>query len=246
MLKRAFILAGGQGTRLRPVTLEIPKPLVPVQGVPIATWLMRLFSRHGVQRVTVVYPTRWKKAFEDWAAAVALPAGISLDLHEEKDALGTMGALVHEIARESEPFFVTNGDELKGLDLTALARFHAARPREEGKPAATIALVRVPNPSEYGVAEMAGERIARFHEKPAIPPSTLISSGLYALDPGVLAEPDAAKRFLMFEKDLFPQLAQDGRLYGCELAGAWYDCGTMERWEKAITEWDGGSTAALD
>lgn len=242
MLKRAFILAGGQGTRLRPITLEMPKPLIPVQGIPIATWLMRLFSKHGVERVTVVYPTRWKQAFDDWASSLELPMGVSLDLYEEKEALGTMGALVHELDIGDEPFFVTNGDELKGLDLGALGRFHVERPRVGGNPAVTIALVRVPNPSEYGVAEMEGERIARFHEKPAIPPSTLISSGLYAVDPAVLKEVDASKRFLMFEKDLFPMLAGMDRLYGCELDGAWYDCGTMERWEKAITEWDGGST----
>ncbi len=241
MLKRSFILAGGQGTRLRPVTLEIPKPLIPVQGIPIATWLIRLFVRHGVQHITVIYPTRWKAAFESWRETVHISQDILLDLFEEKEALGTMGALVHEIAQEEQPFFVTNGDELKGLDLTAFGKFHLARDRQKGA-AATIALVRVPNPSEYGVAEMTGEYIARFHEKPAIPPSTLISSGLYALDPHIVREADASKRFLMFEKDLFPQLAQANRLYGCELAGAWYDCGTMERWEKAIKEWEPGST----
>jgi NDP-sugar pyrophosphorylase family protein len=243
MLKRAFILAGGQGTRLRPVTLEIPKPLVPVQGVPIATWLMRLFVKHGVERVTMIYPTVWKAAFERWANDLRLPAGISLDLYEEKEALGTLGALRHELETGEGPFFVTNGDELKGLDLTELGRFHLARQRGEAG-VATIALVRVPNPSEYGVAEMDGERIARFHEKPAVPPSTLISSGLYALDPSVLREADPSKRFLMFEKDLFPQLAQAGRLHGCALSGAWYDCGTMERWDKAIREWDGAALPA--
>lgn len=241
MIKRAIILAGGQGTRLRPVTLETPKPLVTVQGTPIATWLIKLFAQHGVEEVMVIYPTAWKGKFEEWAKGVPRTSCLvpRIKLHEEKEAMGTMGALVHEVERGGEPMFVTNGDELKGLDLTRLADFHEERKAEDAGHAVTIALVRVPNPSEYGVAEMAGHRIMRFHEKPEIPPSTLISSGLYVIDPQVLDEVDKGKRFLMFEKDLFPRLAEEGRLAGCQLDGPWYDCGTMERWEKAIKEWRG-------
>lgn len=240
MIKRAIILAGGQGTRLRPVTLETPKPLVTVQGTPIATWLVRLFARHGVEEVKVIYPTAWKRKFEEWADGVdGREATVDIGLFEEREPMGTMGAMVHEVERGEGPLFVTNGDELKGLDLTRLADFHQERKAEDTGHAVTIALVRVPNPSEYGVAEMAGHRIMRFHEKPEIPPSTLISSGLYVIDPQVLDEVDKEKRFLMFEKDLFPKLAEQGRLAGCQLDGPWYDCGTMERWEKAIREWRG-------
>jgi NDP-sugar pyrophosphorylase family protein len=157
-----------------------------------------------------------------------------VEIWVEPEAMGTLGALVHHLGSDlgSEPVFVTNGDELKGLDLAALSSFH-----DEHKPAVTVALVRVPNPSDYGVAEMEEHLIRRFHEKPAIPPSTLVSSGLYVLEPSVLSEADKTKTFLMFEKDLFPRLAGEGRLGGCALEGPWYDCGTMERWEKAIKEW---------
>lgn len=236
MIKEAVILAGGEGTRLRPVTLEIPKPLVPVQGVPILTWLARLFAKHGVERVTVIYPTRWKEVFVDWSSQAHL---IDVRLFEEKEKMGTLGALVHEFDLPKDSFFVTNGDELKGLDLTQLADAHQASREQNLQRAVTIALVRVPNPSEYGVAEMEEDLIAKFHEKPEIPPSTLISSGLYVVEPSVLAEIDRSKRFLMFEKDLFPRLAAERRLGGCALDGAWYDCGTMQRWEKAIMEWRG-------
>lgn len=230
-IREAVILAGGQGTRLRPVTLEMPKPLIPVQGVPIATWLVRLFASHGVEKVSVIYPSQWKGKFEEWGFGFRV-SGVELQLLEETEPMGTMGYLVHEMDFGDIPIFVTNGDELKGLDLSALASFHAARTNP-----ATIALVRVPNPSEYGVAEMEGERIIRFHEKPEIPPSTLISSGLYVIDPSVFYSVPRESRFLMFEKDLFPRLAEEGKLGGCALDGPWYDCGTMERWEKAIREW---------
>lgn len=244
MIKHAIILAGGQGTRLRPVTYETPKPLVTVQGTPIATWLIRLFAQHGVENITVIYPTKWKTKFEEWSRNTEQESwnknhGAKIVLHEETEPMGTMGALAHDVALDNESVFVTNGDELKGLDLARLSAFHEERKSEDPRHAATIALVRVPNPSEYGVAEMDGSRIACFHEKPAIPPSTLISSGLYVIEPGVLAEADKSKRFLMFEKDLFPRLALERRLGGCQLDGQWYDCGTMERWEKAINEWKG-------
>ena len=229
MIKRAIILAGGEGTRLRPVTLEIPKPLVPVQGLPILSWQARWFARHGVERITVVVPKKWAHAFQIWSSSVP-----SVDIWIEPEPMGTMGALAHHFGNElgGDPIFVTNGDELKGLDLTALAAFHA-----EHDPAATVALIMVPNPSDYGVAEMDGHRIKRFHEKPALPPSTLVSSGLYVINPAVLFETDKSKTFLMFEKDLFPRLAEEGRLGGCALDGPWFDCGTMERWERAINEW---------
>ena len=234
-IRRAVILAGGSGTRLLPVTLEIPKPLIPVQGKPILTWQVEWLARAGVERITITIPPKWGSAFETWRFGLRAPSP-AIDLWIEPEPMGTLGGLVHHLAPElgSDPLYVTNGDELKGLDLRALASFHA-----EHRPAATVALIRVPNPSDYGVAEMNGSRILRFHEKPAVPPSTLVSSGLYVLDPVVLGEADKSRAFLMFEKDLFPRLAEEGRLGGCALEGPWFDCGTMERWERAIREWRG-------
>ncbi|MBU1032671.1 MAG: nucleotidyltransferase family protein [Patescibacteria group bacterium] len=253
MIKHAIIQAGGEGTRLRPVTYEIPKPLIPVQGVPVATWLIRLFIKHGVERVTVIHNPKWKSAFENWAEDAKSEmrnANGGLHIFEEKEPMGTMGAIVHELELGADPVFVSNGDELKNLDLHGFTQFHQncriANPKHE----ATIALVSVSNPSEYGVAEMNQHLISRFHEKPANPPTNLISSGLYIIEPSIFSElfpkdagprtPDLG-RFLMFEKDLFPRLAGEGRLGGCPLQGQWYDCGTMERWERAINEWDWGT-----
>lgn len=238
MVKKAVILAGGEGTRLRPVTLEIPKPLVPVQGVPILSWLVRWFAAYGVEEATVVYPTKWKTAFVAWHAK---EDGVtSVSLFEEPEPMGTMGAMAHLMDIGTDPFFVTNGDELKSLDLARLAAFHHERKHHLARVGGTIALIRVPNPQDYGVAEMDGEMIARFHEKPEQPPSDLVSSGLYLIEPSSFHNPPvSSERFLMLEKDLFPRLANTGRLAGCRLDGQWYDCGTLARWERAIREWRG-------
>lgn len=240
MITRAVILAGGEGSRLRPMTLEIPKPLIPVQGRPILTWQARWMARHGVTQATVVIPPKWKEAFERWRNDVELThASIpQISLWVEPEPMGTMGAFVHHLHdRFTEDFFVTNGDELIGLDLSALGALHRERIAASPSHAATMGLIRVPNPSDYGVVEMDGPKIVRFHEKPAHPPTDLINAGLYAVSPQALQVPDRSRAFLMFEKDLFPQLAEQGRLAGCVLDGPWFDCGTMERWEKAIREW---------
>lgn len=236
MIKHAVILAGGKGTRLRPVTYEIPKPLVPVQGRPILTWQLRWFKRAGIERVTVIVPGSSIDPFGAWKRGLPseLPA---VELWVEREPMGTLGALVHELSLGEGPVFVTNGDELKGLDLKTLADFHFSRKQERDDYAATVALLRVPNPSDYGVAEMNGHFISRFHEKPSDPPSDLISSGLYVIEPKTLEAFRKDDRFLMFEEVYFPKHAEAGHLGGCALEGPWYDCGTMERWERAIREW---------
>jgi NDP-sugar pyrophosphorylase family protein len=101
----------------------------------------------------------------------------------------------------------------------------------------TIALVEVPNPHEYGVPIMEGDKIVEFLEKPQDPPGNHISSGLYIFDPAVFDYADFKRNFLMIEHDISPHLAKDGKLYGVRLKGRWYDCGTLERYEKAIREW---------
>jgi len=231
MITHAIILAGGEGTRLRPVTYEIPKPLVPVQGKPILTWQVEWYARAGVTVVTVIIQPRWKAMFERWSADQGNT--IKIQLREEREPMGTMGAVVqHQLVQERA--FISNGDQLMRLDLSRLTEMHEA---VQGQ--ATIGLIEVPNPSDFGVVEMQGNHIIRFHEKPATPPTSLISSGLYVVEPTAFERIDRSKSFLMFEKDLFPSLAEAGQLGGCTLAGQWYDCGTMERWEKAIKEWQG-------
>ncbi len=232
---KAVILAGGHGTRLRPITYEIPKPLVPVKKKPIITHLIEWLHKHGVKEVGVLANREHEKDFERWRAfwEAEMPKE-KISLWYEDKRRGTFGGM--EIMKDwlgSEPFFFSNGDELKEFDLGKLKEFHGTH---EGP--ATIALVEVPNPSEYGVAIVSGDgKITKFLNKPENPPSNFINSGFYILDPAIFNEADFTKEELMIEQDIFTPLAEKGNLYGLRLNGRWYDCGNLERWEKAIKEW---------
>ena len=122
---------------------------------------------------------------------------------------------------------------MKELDLDAFKKFH-----DHHGGTASIALVEVPNPHEYGVPVMEGYKILNFLEKPENPPSNMISSGLYLLNPEIFNHADFSKDYIMIEKDIFPKIAAADKLFGFPVKnGRWFDCGTFERWSKAIEEW---------
>ncbi|MBI3589562.1 MAG: nucleotidyltransferase family protein [Candidatus Liptonbacteria bacterium] len=230
---KGIILAGGLGTRLRPITYEIPKPLITVKKRPIINYIIDLFRKHGVSDVGVIVSREhasdfihWQKDWQNELAATSL-------FYEEKPA-GTFGWLKN--LRDwigGEKFILSNGDELKDFDLTALKNFH-----ETHNPVATIALVKVPNPHEYGVPILNGHLVQDFLEKPSHPPSEFVNSGLYILEPSIFNYADLNQDYLMIEKDVFPKVAASGKLAGMKMENSrWYDCGNLERWEKAINEW---------
>lgn len=234
-MMKAVILVGGEGTRLRPITLEIPKPLVTVKKKPIVNHLIELFAKHGITDIALLASAKHKADFLRWEKAWKgeLPITKITTFFEEKPR-GTFGGL--PMLKEwlgNDDFVLTNGDELKDFDLTALVKFHKGK-----KSIATLALVPVENPSEYGVPILEGHLVKEFLEKPKDPPSRFVNSGLYVLHPSILSYADPEKEFLMFEKDIFPRLAKERKLAALQLENArWYDTGTMERWERAIREW---------
>lgn len=232
---KAVILVGGNGTRLRPVTYEIPKPLVTVKKRPIVNHLIELFARHGVTEIALLAARNHEDDFRRWQKAWGdeLPVK-NIKLFYEESPRGTFGGLpLLADWLGSEDFIFSNGDELKDFDLTKIVQFHSVH-----HPTATIALVRVKNPHEYGVPIMEGDFIKEFLEKPQNPPSDYVSSGLYILDPVVLRYADPSREFLMIERDVFPLLAKEKKLLGYKMENSrWYDCGTLERWERAIKEW---------
>ncbi len=232
---KAIILAGGLGTRLRPITYEIPKPLITVKKKPIINHLIHLFFRHGITDIAVLASEAHREDFLKWHeySNPDLSQG-NITIFFETKPRGTFGGM--KLLLEwlgGEKFILSNGDELKDFDLKKLGEFHITH-----KPVGTIALVQVPNPSEYGVPVLEDHKIREFLEKPKNPPTDFISSGLYILEPSVFDYADFSKEYIMIEKDIFPVLAKEGKLAGLRLEGArWYDCGNLERWEKAIREW---------
>ena len=234
---KAIILAGGFGTRLRPVTYEIPKPLVTVKKQPIINHLIESFHRHGFSEVGILASRMHEEDFYRWQKAWGddLPTS-EVSIFYEEVPRGTFGGLEPLQAWiGDQPFIVANGDELKDFNLTNLHKFHKDLPVDA---VATIALVSVPNPHEYGVPVVEGSRIKEFLEKPQNPPSNFINSGLYMLNPSVFSHADFSNQIIMFEKDIFPKLAGEGKLHAFhDETARWMDCGNLERWEKAMKEW---------
>ena len=232
---KAVILVGGNGTRLRPVTYEIPKPLITVKKKPIVNHLIEFFARHGVDEVGLLAAQNHHPDFARWLKTWDGELPITkINIFLEEKPRGTFGGVI--ALRDwigNEDFILSNGDELKDFDLSKLIAFH-----KESAGAGTIALVPVKKPNEYGVPVMEGNRILEFLEKPENPPSHFVSSGLYVLSPKIFDYADPSQAFVMIEKDIFPLAAKDRKLSGMKFETArWYDCGNLERWETAMNEW---------
>ena len=233
---KAIILAGGAGTRLRPVTYEIPKPLVPVKKKPILNHLIELFAKHGVSDIAVLASREHEEDFRRWQKAWHGEVPEVLVEYEDSPE-GTFGGIRRLRGWIGDDhFLVSNGDELKDFDIISIIDFH----KKEGA-VGTLALVEVPDPHRYGVPTLpAGHksgRVIKMEEKPEHPSSNFVSAGFYVFSPEVF-DYVPAKTFVMTELDISPRLAAEGKLAAMRMEGGrWYDCGTLERWEKAMNEW---------
>lgn len=232
--KLGFILAGGRGTRLKPITDEIPKPLLPIQGKPVIEYTFDLFKKFGITKVILSIGYLGDKIKEHFGDGKKY--GLDIIYIEEDTPQGTAGPLRLAKKYLTETFVMCNADELKDIDLDEMYLFH-----KENQASATIALTTVEDPSAYGVAKLQGNKILEFIEKPKKEeaPSNLINSGLYILEPDVINYVPLGDEPVSIEKDVFPKLAKEGKLYGYHFAGQWFDTGNFERYEKARKSWNG-------
>ncbi|WXG46106.1 MAG: sugar phosphate nucleotidyltransferase [Candidatus Atabeyarchaeum deiterrae] len=230
---KAFILAGGKGTRLRPITYEIPKPLVPLQGKPILEHVIDLLRTYEVRDIVISIGYLGEKIKEYFRDEKRF--GVKITFVEEEQELGTGGPLRLAKHLLKDTFIMVNGDNLMSIDLYKMYQTH-----RENRATATIALTTVDDPSSYGVAVLEGNKIIKFVEKPRKEdaPSKLINTGLYILEPSVI-DLISDGRMSFIEKDVFPRIAEKGELYGYVFSGQWFDTGTPERYEKALKEWRG-------
>lgn len=228
---KAVVLVGGEGTRLRPLTYAIPKPLLPIANQPFLERQLTWMAGHGIDEVVLslgYLPDAFSAHFVgDRFGDLRLRYAV------EPEPLGTAGAIrfAAEHARIRERFIVCNGDVLTTLDLDALVRFH-----DEHGAQATIHLVRVPDPSAFGVVPTFPDgEVKAFVEKPppGRAPTDWINAGTYVLEPEVL-ERIPPKINVSMERETFPRMLDErGRLYAMAADVYWLDIGTPEKYRQA-------------
>ncbi|MBW4681593.1 MAG: mannose-1-phosphate guanyltransferase [Microcoleus vaginatus WJT46-NPBG5] len=231
---RAVLMAGGSGTRLRPLTCDLPKPMVPILNRPIAEHIINLLRRHNITEIiaTLHYlPDVMRDYFQDGS-----DFGVQMTYAVEEDQpLGTAGCVKNIAELLDQTFLVISGDSITDFNLAAAIQYH-----KQKKSKATIVLTHVPNPIEFGVVITDKEgRIRRFLEKPSTSEifSDTVNTGIYILEPEVL-DYLPANRESDFSNDLFPLLLErDEPMYGYIAEGYWCDVGNLDAYRSS--QYDG-------
>lgn len=226
---KAVIMAGGKGTRLRPLTSGLPKPMIRVANAPCMEHIVNLLKRHGITDVlaTLQYmPDTIRDHFGDGSAF-----GVSMDYSVEEEPLGTAGSVKYVEDRLESRFIVVSGDALTDVDLGAAVSFHEDRGAE-----VTLVLQGVDDPSEFGIVVTGDDgRVERFLEKPDEGEafSHTANTGIYVVEPEVLAAIPEGEEYDWAE-DVFPKLLEEGRpLYGFVMKGYWEDIGNIGQYMDA-------------
>ena len=226
---RALILAAGLGTRLRPLTNTVPKPMVNLGGRPCMEYTVRLLAQYGVNEIMVnlhYLPEPIKNHFGDGSAY-----GVNISYSYEEELMGTAGGL-----KRVQDFFadqtvlVISGDALTDINLSKFYRFHQ---KQQGL--ATLAIKRVADPTQYGVVHMEDNQILHFQEKPSHEEaiSNLANTGIYLFEPGIFAH-IPANTFYDFGKQVFPDLlTKNHRISGYPMQDYWCDVGTLDVYREA-------------
>ncbi|HEY2217715.1 MAG TPA: sugar phosphate nucleotidyltransferase [Gaiellaceae bacterium] len=226
---RAVVMAGGEGTRLRPLTSNQPKPMVPIVGKPCMEHILELLRDHGFQEIVVTVaflPQSIRSYFGDGSSL-----GVEIEYSVEETPLGTAGSVRLASDRLEDTTLIISGDALCDIDLTQLVEFHRER-----NAAVTIGLKSVENPLEFGIVVTDEDgRVERFLEKPGWGQvfSDTINTGIYVIEPEVLKHVPRNRPY-DFSKELFPLLLEMGRpIYGHVCDGYWQDIGNLDQFRQA-------------
>ncbi|MBN1792208.1 nucleotidyltransferase family protein [Candidatus Woesearchaeota archaeon] len=229
---KAVIIAGGLGTRLRPVTYEMPKHLIPVQGKPFLEYTIETLKKGGVDEIyiSIGYLADKLKAHLGDGGKF----GVKIHYLIEDKPLGT-GGWMNLVGRNDfkGDFVVLNGDDLCDIDIASFVAFH-----KKNKGLMTIALKEIDNVKGFGVIELEGDKISRFlyGQDAENAASKCVSIGYYVFNEKIFDFlPD--KEVVSLENDLQKVLAEKGLLYGFKTDAQWFGIGTFEIWERAIKEW---------
>lgn len=229
-LDTALVMAGGEGAHLRPITYEIPKPLIPIRGKPILEHQINLLRRHDITNILLSVDYMSHKIKDHFGDGKRF--GVDITYIVEDKPMGTAGPI--SLAKDyiSKSFLFLNVDTLMDPNIYEMYEFH----RKQRK-LATVLLTTVDDPTRYGVVKMRGSQILKFIEKPRTKaPSKLINAGLCVFDQSVVSM--VPKRKMMVE-ELFSRLSKEEQLVGFLHDGITFDVGTAQGYEKAIKEWKG-------
>ncbi|MGE5138991.1 MAG: sugar phosphate nucleotidyltransferase, partial [Rudaea sp.] len=231
---KVVVMAGGEGSRLRPLTINRPKPMVPLVNRPVMGHIVEWLKRHNLTDIIATLQYRADNIENYFGDGSSF--GVNMTYSVEQHPLGTAGSVKYaeKYLSRDEPFVIVSGDALTDINLTEIVDFHI-----KCGAALTITLYRVPNPLQYGVI-MTDEngRIQRFLEKPSWGEviSDTVNTGIYVVSPEVLDDIDVEEE-CDFSKDLFPRLMQKGApLYGFVAHGYWTDVGTLSEYQHACND----------
>ncbi len=222
----AVLLAGGKGTRLRPLTVARPKPLVPIANRPIMGYQLDLLERGGFDRIFIPVDYLGERIVE---YIEGLSTGMDFEFTHGNLSRGTAGAVGNLRDHLSDTFLVISGDLLVNVDLAELVKFHNGNGSS-----ATIVLTSVEDPTHYGIARLEDDRIIEFVEKPDPSNvfSNLINAGIYVFEPEILEHIPGDVEY-DFSMDLFPRVLDDYVVSGYRLSGYWNDVGRPSRYLQA-------------
>lgn len=230
---KAYLLAAGYGTRLRPLTDKIPKCLVPIHGQPLLGWWFDLLRRHGVTEVLVNTHYLRSPVREYLDAYNRQGTGLAAFEAYEPELLGSGGTIRanRDFVEGEDSFLICYADNLTDANLTSFIQCHKSHSE-----LLTMALFHTNIPEQCGIAELDGAgRITAFEEKPEHPKSNLANAGMYMADGRIFDYLNIDKPLLDFGKDVLPKLT--GKMTGWNIEGYLIDIGTPENYKKANEEW---------
>lgn len=226
-LDTIVIMAGGDGARLRPITYEIPKPLIPIKGRPVLEHQINMLKGFDIRNIILSVGKHYEKVIEYFGNGSKF--GVNIEYITEQRPLGKIGSLRLLRGRIKNTFGVLNVDTLINPNIPEIYTFH----KKQGT-LATVLLATVDNTAGYGVVRMRGNSIVEFLDRPEKPPSNLVDASFYVFEPDVLKFIPKGK---FMTRNLFNILAKEGQLSGFVHDGFLFDVATPTGYEKAIKEW---------
>ncbi|MFH1127105.1 MAG: sugar phosphate nucleotidyltransferase [archaeon] len=232
-ITQAIILCGGIGQKLKPITYELPKPMIPVCDKPVLEYIICHLKSEGITDIILVVDYKHEKIISYFGKGRAL--GVNIRYIIEDRPHGTAGFLKSAKDMINDTFLLLYGDVLSKIDIHDMLTTHRSN-----KVLATMALTTTSDTTSFGVAKLKGEKVTGFIEKPSPneSPSNLINAGVFILEPELMDKvPTSVDDKIMIEK-VFEELAKQGKLAGYVYDGKWFHLDSPEVYERAIKEWD--------